>query len=148
MARRVAVNIAKLPELVLGPGSATFFYAFPSAANSRNKRAAIQIALVATSCAAFSPRSSHYHHCVFNRIRSFDGRSLKCSRRFLPDERIGHGASPQKAISLFEAAPGVHPAKARRIAVNIAELPGLDDLATPFPQAYRTTDLTPRRVMS
>jgi len=34
---------------------AAFFYAFPSAANSRNKRPAIQIALVPTSCAAFSP---------------------------------------------------------------------------------------------
>jgi len=54
-ARRIAANIAKLPELLRKARCGGDFYAFPFAANSRNKRAAIQIALVPMSCAAFSP---------------------------------------------------------------------------------------------
>jgi hypothetical protein len=42
----------------------------------------------------------------------------KYGRNFSPNNRRGHSAPPPR--SLIEAAPGVHPAKARRIAANIA----------------------------
>jgi hypothetical protein len=50
---------------------------------------------------------------------------VKSSRNLYPVSRLRHGASPAHTLSLIEAAPGVHPARARRIAANIAKLPEL-----------------------
>jgi hypothetical protein len=60
-------------------------------------------------------RRSHYHYSFFDRIRSADRATVEFNRDF----------PPVHSPSLIEAAPGVHPATARRIAANIAKLPEL-----------------------
>jgi hypothetical protein len=66
----------------------------------------------------FAVRSSHFHDSIFNRIRTADRAASKYSRNLFPQNRFFH------IPTLIAAAPGVHPAKARRIAANIAKLPG------------------------
>ena len=57
-------------------------------------------------------QSSYFYHSVHNRIRSADRAALKLSRNLLPENRGDQSVSPACApASLFEAAPGVHPAK-------------------------------------
>jgi len=59
-------------------------------------------------------RRSHYHYLIFDRIRSADRAAVEFNRDF----------PPVHSPNLIEAAPGVHPAEARRIAANIAKLLG------------------------
>ena len=73
----------------------------------------------------FTTRGFDFHHPIFNRIRSVNSAVVKSSRNLYPVSRLRHGASPAHTLSLIEAAPGVHPARARRIAANIAKLPEL-----------------------
>jgi hypothetical protein len=56
-----------------------------------------------------------YHYSIFDRTRSADRAAVKFNRDF----------PPVHSPNLIETAPGVHPATARGIAVNIAKLPEL-----------------------
>src|SRR5215467_14618496 len=50
-------------------------------------------------------RRSYYHYSIFDRIRSADRTAVEFNRDF----------PPVHSPNLIEAAPGVHPAKARRM---------------------------------
>jgi len=79
--------------------------------------------LVPFSCVAFSPSAVFTFTVASPTAYTADDAAFKYGRNLSPDNRRGHSAPP--ARSLIEAAPGAHPAKARRIADNIAKLPEL-----------------------
>jgi hypothetical protein len=91
-------------------GSFLQVYAFPSAANSQTPSCPNRVSAPELRC-LFAVPGSYFHRSVFNRIRSADDAALKYGRNFSPNNRRGHSAPPR--MSLVEATPGVHPAKAR-----------------------------------
>ena len=99
-------------------------YAFPSAASSRSRRPAAQIALVPFSCVAFSP-SAVFTFTVASST-AYDPRTTRpLNTVVISLQIIGVATAAPPPRSLIEAAPGVHADEARRIAANIAKLPNL-----------------------
>ena len=90
-------------------------YAFPSAASSRNRKNPTKLDPLHPPPLISRPAAFAHHYSIFNRIRSADRAAVEFNRDF----------PPLHSPNLIEAAPGVHPATARRIAANIAKLPEL-----------------------